>query len=103
MYEPPLRPPEPAEFFRVTVSVEVLVPGPHADKRLVQVASEASFRELLDAGVRICTFQPSMLHAKVLTADGEIGCVLVPGGPPALAAFLQEDLLVHEPDIARAP
>lgn len=57
------------------VSVEILVPGPHADKRLVQVASEATFRELLDAGVRICTFQPSMLHAKVLTADGSV-CVV---------------------------
>ncbi|HAS13645.1 MAG TPA: cardiolipin synthase B [Acidimicrobiaceae bacterium] len=57
------------------VSVEVLVPGPHADKRLVQVASEASFRELLDAGVQICTFQPSMLHAKVLTIDSSV-CVV---------------------------
>ncbi len=57
------------------VSVEVLVPGPHADKRLVQVASEAAYRELLDAGVQICTFQPSMLHAKVLTADGSV-CVV---------------------------
>lgn len=57
------------------VKVEVLVPGPHADKRLVQVASEATFRDLLDKGVRICTFQPSMLHAKVLTVDGAV-CVV---------------------------
>lgn len=57
------------------VTVEILVPGPHADKRLVQVASEASFRELLDTGVSICTFQPSMLHAKVLTIDGAV-CVV---------------------------
>jgi len=57
------------------VEVEVLVPGPHADKRLVQVASESSFRELLDANVQICTFQPSMLHAKILTADGAV-CVV---------------------------
>ncbi len=57
------------------VKVEVLVPGPHADKRLVQVASEASFRDLLDAGVQICTFQPSMLHAKVLTVDGAVAVV----------------------------
>ncbi|MCO8127932.1 phospholipase D-like domain-containing protein [Acidimicrobiia bacterium EGI L10123] len=57
------------------VEVEVLVPGPHADKRLVQVASEASFQQLLDAGVQICTFQPSMLHAKVLTIDRSV-CVV---------------------------
>ena len=53
----------------------MLVPGPHADKRLVQVASEASFRDLLDKGVSICTFQPSMLHAKVLTVDRAVSVV----------------------------
>ena len=51
------------------VQIEVLVPGPHADKRFVQVAGEANFQELLDCGVSISTFQPSMLHAKVLTID----------------------------------
>lgn len=57
------------------VEIEVLVPGPHADKRFVQVAGEARFRELLDAGIRICTFQPSMLHAKVFTVDGALCAV----------------------------
>jgi cardiolipin synthase A/B len=57
------------------VDVQVLVPGPHADKRFVQVASEAGFEELLEAGVRICTFQPSMLHAKVMTIDGSLAVV----------------------------
>jgi cardiolipin synthase len=57
------------------VDVEVLVPGPHADKRFVQVASESGFEELLEAGVRICAFQPSMLHAKVLTIDGALAVV----------------------------
>lgn len=57
------------------VDVQVLVPGPHIDKRFVQVASEATFSELLDAGVKICTFMPSMLHAKVMTIDGALSVV----------------------------
>ena len=52
------------------VSIDVLVPGPHADKRFVQVAAEASYAELLDHGVNLWNFQPSMLHAKVMTVDG---------------------------------
>jgi cardiolipin synthase len=57
------------------VAIEILLPGPHADKRLVQVASEASYRELLDHGVTFWNFQPSMLHAKVMTIDGTVANV----------------------------
>ncbi len=52
------------------VEVELLVPGPHADKRFVQLAGEAAYAELLDRGVAIWTYQPSMLHAKIMTVDG---------------------------------
>ena len=52
------------------VSVEILLPGPNADKRFVQVAAEAKYQHLLECGVRIWNFQPSMLHAKVMTIDG---------------------------------
>jgi cardiolipin synthase len=54
------------------VQVEVLLPGPHADKRFVQIAGESRYAGLLASGVRIWTFQPSMMHAKVMTVDGTI-------------------------------
>jgi cardiolipin synthase len=57
------------------VEIEVLVPGPHVDKRVVQVAGEASYEPLLDRGVQIACFQPTMLHAKVLTVDQTVSCV----------------------------
>ena len=57
------------------VEVEILIPGPHTDKRFVQVASESEYQELLDAGVRIWTYQPSMLHAKIMTVDGAVANV----------------------------
>jgi len=52
------------------VAVDVLLPGPHADKRVCQLASEATYARLVDCGVRVWNFQPSMMHAKVMTVDG---------------------------------
>ena len=50
--------------------VRLLVPGPHIDKELVRTAGRASYAELLEAGVRIFEYQPTMLHAKTLVVDG---------------------------------
>jgi cardiolipin synthase len=61
-----------ADAARRGVEVEILLPGPHADKRFVQLASRECFAPLLEAGVRIWTFQPTMLHAKVMTVDGVV-------------------------------
>lgn len=52
------------------VAVRVLVPGPHIDKEIVRVAGRAVYEELLDCGVRIFEYQPTMLHAKSLSVDG---------------------------------
>jgi cardiolipin synthase A/B len=52
------------------VAVRLLLPGPYADKRFVQAAGEADYELLLEHGVEIWSFQPSMLHAKVMTVDG---------------------------------
>lgn len=57
------------------VEVDVLLPGPHADKRVTQLASEAIYSELAGAGVRIWNFQPSMLHTKVMVVDGAAALV----------------------------
>jgi cardiolipin synthase len=57
------------------VDVAVLVPGEHVDKRVVQLAGEQNYDELLEAGVRVFRYQPTMLHAKVVTADGVVSTV----------------------------
>jgi cardiolipin synthase len=57
------------------VEVDLLLPGPHADKRVCQLASEAAYSRLVDCGVRVWTFQPSMMHAKVMTVDGRAAVV----------------------------
>ena len=57
------------------VDVQILLPGPGADKRFVQLAGEAIYERLLEHGVRIWCYQPSMLHAKILTLDGLVALI----------------------------
>jgi cardiolipin synthase len=64
-----------ADTARRGVDVEVLLPGPHVDKRFVQLASQSQYAGLLDAGVRLWSYQVSMLHAKVMTVDGLVASV----------------------------
>lgn len=57
------------------VDVEVMLPGRNADQRFVQLAAEAQFARLLDAGVRIWSYQPTMIHAKIVLVDDMVACV----------------------------
>ncbi|TXJ86145.1 cardiolipin synthase B [Streptomyces lavendulae] len=51
------------------VRVEILLPGPHTDQRACQLAGQHHYARLLRAGVRIRQFQPTMMHAKIITVD----------------------------------
>ncbi|NEC93037.1 phospholipase D-like domain-containing protein, partial [Streptomyces sp. SID12501] len=51
------------------VEVEILLPGPHTDKRVCQLAGQHFYADLLAAGVKIFQYQPTMMHAKVITVD----------------------------------
>lgn len=57
------------------VNVQILLPGPNDDKRFVQLAGESDYSELLARGIELWTYQPSMLHAKIMTVDGHIANV----------------------------
>jgi cardiolipin synthase len=52
------------------VRVRVIVPGTVTDQRLVRLASRRMYRELLEGGVQIFEYRPSMTHVKALIADG---------------------------------
>ncbi|MFE9680246.1 phosphatidylserine/phosphatidylglycerophosphate/cardiolipin synthase family protein [Streptomyces sp. NPDC006285] len=51
------------------VEVEVLLPGPHTDKRVCQLAGQHYYEDLTACGVKIYQYQPTMMHAKVITVD----------------------------------
>ncbi|MER5769108.1 phospholipase D-like domain-containing protein [Streptomyces sp. NPDC001985] len=51
------------------VEVEILLPGPHTDKRVCQLSGQNFYQELLDCGVKVFQYQPTMMHAKIITVD----------------------------------
>lgn len=70
------------------VQVQLLVPGPHIDKRVSRLAAQHRFPTLLDSGVEIWRYQPTMLHAKVITVDGTAACV---GSPNVNTRSMRKD------------
>ncbi len=52
------------------VAIRVLVPGSHIDKGIVRTAGRSVYDQLLEAGVELYEYGPTMLHAKTLTVDG---------------------------------
>ncbi|MFP5226556.1 MAG: phospholipase D-like domain-containing protein [Acidobacteriota bacterium] len=60
-----------AEAARRGIDVQILTAGPHIDHPVVRKLSRESSRRLLRAGAEIYEYQPSMIHAKLMTVDGE--------------------------------
>jgi cardiolipin synthase len=84
------------------VQVQILLPGPFADKRFVQLAAEVDYETLIEAGVELWNFQPSMMHAKTMTVDGLVANV---GSANFNARSLKCDeeinMVVFDPTIVR--
>jgi cardiolipin synthase A/B len=57
------------------VQVQLLLPGPNNDKEVARLAAERRYPDALDAGIELHHYRPTMLHAKVLTVDGEVAVV----------------------------
>lgn len=54
------------------VAVRLLVPGRYIDSAMVRLASKRRWGRLLDAGVEIHEYTPTMMHNKMLILDGEL-------------------------------
>jgi cardiolipin synthase len=52
------------------VAVTIIAPGEHSDHLLTRCASRRRYGELLEGGVEIYEYQPSMIHVKALVVDG---------------------------------
>ena len=49
--------------------VDIIVPGAHTDARIVRKASRSSWGPLLEAGVAIYEYEPTMYHTKMMIVD----------------------------------
>jgi len=57
------------------VKVRLITPGPHMDAETVRRASRGLWGPLLEAGVEIHEYQPTMYHCKVMIVDGQMTSV----------------------------
>lgn len=53
------------------VKVQILTAGPRIDHPFIRTLSRHSSRHLLHAGAEIFEYQPAMIHAKLMTVDGQ--------------------------------
>ncbi len=51
------------------VRIQIIVPGVHTDTQVVRGASRARWGELLQAGIEIHEYAPTMYHCKVMIVD----------------------------------
>ena len=97
------------------VNVQIITPGEHMDAETVRRASRARWGELLDAGVRIFEYQPTMFHCKVMVVDSvwvSVGSTNFDRRSFALndeanlnifdAEFAARQLSIFEQDVARS-
>jgi cardiolipin synthase len=52
------------------VRIEIILPGPVMDVEFTRKASRARWGQLLESGVSIYEYQPTMYHCKVMIVDG---------------------------------
>ena len=52
------------------VDVRVIVPGELVDVPIVRQASRFHYDDMLRRGIRLWEYQPTMMHAKTMVADG---------------------------------
>jgi cardiolipin synthase len=52
------------------VDVKIVVPGKHADHTLTRSSGRSAYGDLLQAGVDIYEYEPTMIHAKIAIIDG---------------------------------
>jgi cardiolipin synthase len=88
------------ERARAGVDVRVLAPGDINDQKVITVAQRAAYDELLEAGVRIWEYQPTMMHAKTMLVDDRLVLVGSINYDPLSFNILEEGSLVLEDDEA---
>ena len=52
------------------VDVRLMLPGPHNDQPLTQSAGRTAYGRMLEGGVKVFEYQPTMIHSKTMVADG---------------------------------
>jgi cardiolipin synthase len=60
-----------AKKARSGVDVRILLPDEHTDAKPIRQTTHSYLEELLEAGVKVYEYQPTMMHAKHVVVDGK--------------------------------
>lgn len=63
------------DAIRRGVETDLLIPGPHIDKRVSLVMAEEMYVPLVRRGIRVWRYQPTMMHTKGVLVDGVVSMV----------------------------
>ena len=83
------------------VDVRFLLPGPHNDQPMTESAGRTAYGHLLEGGVKIYEYQPTMIHSKTMVADGLFSMVGSSNLDPRSSEINEEiDLVVYDEKFA---
>lgn len=85
------------------VDVRVLAAGPVHDWKVILEAQRAAYPRLLEAGIRVWEYQPSMMHAKTVLVDDRLSVVGSTNLDPLSLNRLEEgSIIVDDRTLAKA-
>jgi len=84
------------------VDVRILVPGQNNDQPLTKSAGRGAYGKLLEGGVKIFEYEPTMIHIKSIVADTQFS-MIGSSNLDARAAEINEelDVVVYDRDFGR--
>ena len=74
--------------------MRILVPGTKTDAKFLFIAQKVETKALVEAGVRVFEYQPSMMHSKTILVDDEVSVVGTMNLEPVSLQKLEENALV---------
>jgi cardiolipin synthase len=84
------------------VDVRFLLPGPYNDQPMTQSAGRTAYGRLLEGGVKIFEYQPTMIHAKTMVVDGLFSMLGSSNIDPRSSEINEEiDLIVYDEGFGR--
>src|SRR5438105_7124544 len=84
------------------VDVRILVPGQNNDQPLTKSAGRGAYGKLLEGGVRIFEYQPTMIHIKSIVADTQFSMIGSATMDARSAEINEElDVVVYDRDFGR--
>lgn len=79
------------------VDVRLMVPGQHNDQPMTKSAGRSAYGKMLEGGVKIFEYQPTMIHTKAMVVDGMFSLVGSSNLDPRSSEINEElDLAIYD-------